>query len=200
MKSARVYKGASLLVLGTLVSAVLALVLSGCSGGFNCPFEKPSCCDNALFGCGTFDLPSGCSCSDYFSSAVNKIDSRTLKVARATVRARFSGAWRVALSRGQATCPATPASLQGSVGISQTGNRISLRVPGYGTVRGVARGNGFEADSNYSSLPLSCSAKLHVSVGLVSPNSASVAVQTTVTCPKAVQGCSASYSGKGQRV
>ena len=48
-----------------LIAIALALLISGCSG-LNCPFERPDCCDNFVFGCGPFDLPDGCDCGDYF--------------------------------------------------------------------------------------------------------------------------------------
>jgi hypothetical protein len=47
-----------------LIVIALALLISGCSG-LNCPFERPDCCDNLVFGCGPFDLPDGCDCGDY---------------------------------------------------------------------------------------------------------------------------------------
>ena len=53
---------------------VTAFALTGCEGGGGvCPWQRPSCCDNNLFGCGPFDLPQGCSCGDYLSRSFQGI-------------------------------------------------------------------------------------------------------------------------------
>lgn len=172
-----------------LVAIATMCVLSGCGGGFNCPFNPPQCCYNVLFGCGPFDIPFGCECSSYGLA----------RVAPAKAPAMFAGAkvdnvWNGELTRRSSSCPGLPKKLRGKVVVKTTARRITVTVPGYGVLRGQRRGRDYRATGSYAPFTPTCKGKATVTVSPRGRSRAGVSAAMTYGCGERSL-CSARYNG-----
>jgi hypothetical protein len=120
---------------------IVILALSACEGGGgNCPWERPSCCDNHLFGCGPFDLPQGCSCADYFSRSFQGFPiSAKVAPVRQTI-ATTQGTWRALLSKGGSGCSYLKRQTTATVLIRERNQQVTMKFLGLATLRGARVG------------------------------------------------------------
>lgn len=184
---------------------VLSGLLWGCASGFNCPFDRPSCCDNVVFGCGTFDLPSGCSCSDYFLRSFNGAmlpqtpAQSVMMSARSRVRAQriaAAGTWRATAQKTDpAACPLFPNNVTGTLLLRETGSRVSMKLLGYGTMRGLRARNTVRAKGAYKVSALGCIAFVQSELSLTNPSSSPYTVTLNWRCQNEANSCSATYQG-----
>jgi len=171
------------------LALLFIVVLSGCGGGFNCPFNPPQCCYNVLFGCGPFDIPFGCECSSYGLARVAPAKS-AMTFAGATV----DNVWNGTLSRQSSSCPGLPKTLRGKVVVKTTGRRISITVPGYGVLRGQRRGRVYRATGSYAPFTPTCKGIANVTVNPNGRLRAGIGASMTYSCGAAPL-CSARYNG-----
>lgn len=187
----------------SLISALFVIVtVSGCGGGFNCPFQRPSCCDNVIFGCGPFDLPQGCSCGDFFSNSFRgKFAVKQGQLIRMST-ATAAGKWRAKLTRRTSNCRSILASLVSNVNISQSGSRVTLTAPGVATLRGTRTNNTINATGQYTPmLLLGCDAQISSKMDLTAADKANVTGNVTIKCKsRPSNNCSASYSGEAMKL
>ena len=189
---------------------VLSGLLWGCSGGFNCPFDKPACCDNVVFGCGAFDLPDGCSCEDYalrsFSGA-KRDDAHpqsALMSVDSTARARAisaSGTWRsIGHKTVSASCPLFPNRVTRTLIIRQTGARVRVKMMGYGTLRGTRARNTVRAQGAYKVPALGCIAFVRSQLSVESAVSSPHTVAIDWRCQQRINSCSVTYRGIAKKL
>jgi hypothetical protein len=187
----------------SVVSALfITLSVSGCGGGFNCPFQRPSCCDNVLFGCGPFDLPQGCSCGDFFSNSFRgKFAVKQGQLMRMS-SATAAGKWRAKLTRKTSNCRSILSSLVSNVTISQSGSRVTMTAPGIATLRGTRTNNTINVTGQYTPmLMLGCDAQVASKMDLSANDRASVTGNVRITCrSRPSNNCSASYSGEAMKL
>jgi hypothetical protein len=184
---------------------VLSGLLWGCASGFNCPFDRPSCCDNVVFGCGTFDLPSGCSCSDYFLRSFNgttlpQTPAQSVMIsARSRVRAQrvaAAGTWRATAQKTDfAACPLFPNNVTATLLLRETGSRVSMKLLGYGTMRGLRARNTVRAKGAYKVSALGCVAFVQSQLSLTNPSGSAYTVTLNWSCQSKANSCSATYQG-----
>jgi len=174
----------------SLVLIVLLSQIAGCGGGLNCPFDPPECCYNQLFGCGPFDLPFGCECSAYGLA-------RSGAVAPAKARSKEGGSLGE-LTRMASTCPGSPQRVKGNLEIKARRRAISVRVPGYGTFRGIRRGGRYRVKGSHAPVTPTCPAQVRASIEPRTDSSAAFKVRVGYGCG-AVELCSARYVGTVER-
>jgi hypothetical protein len=184
-----------------LLLFVVLIFLTSCGGGFNCPFNRPSCCDNLLFGCGPFDLPQGCSCGDFFGGSLrSRFSVRQGQVVPMSVTSA-GGKWRASVTRQSSTCSGLRSTLVSNVTITQTNDRIVMQVPGVTTLRGKRTGNSVSASGQYTPLSLvGCNAQVSSQMTLTSTSAANIAGSVTMTCRRAANNCSATYTGQAVKL
>lgn len=182
----------------------LASSLVGCGGGFNCPFERPSCCDNLTFGCGPFDIPQGCSCGDYFSRSFNNIARARQEPLMTPARARAvgsAGTWRISASQTVSDgCPLLPKSVTYTVLIREKRRRVQVKVPGYLMLRGKRAGRKVRTQGSYSVALLGCRGSVRGDVNLRDPSNASLRVAIDATCENPDLSCDVTYEGSARRL
>jgi hypothetical protein len=180
--------------LGTIVALVFAL--AGCEGGGgNCPWNRPSCCDNHLFGCGPFDLPQGCSCGDYLSRSFrgDPLQSKAAPV-RQTLNS-LQGTWRALLTKNGNDCSYLKKQTTTTVLIRERNQQITMKLLGLATLRGNRVGRNVRTRGQMR-VPLSqCSAEVKSDVTLSSANAGTISGTINVTCRSQNLSCSAAYSG-----
>ena len=195
-----------------LLLTILSFTMIGCSGGgLSCPFNIPSCCYDALFGCGTFDLPSGCSCSDYGflsrasarkeivaqqNDPVLKRHLRSLSVNQKATN--LSGAWSGVFNKQSSTCAGIVKQVNGVVSVKDINNKVSITVPGFGTVSGRKISNRSNVSGSYRVPFTSCKASVAVRMQQVGSGIVTASSSMTYSCGAAVQ-CQAVFSGTLQR-
>lgn len=188
-----------LLALGTSIS-------TGCAGGFDCPFERPSCCDNVLFGCGPFDLPNGCSCGDYFSKSFTGVPlpkhlpRQTLLSAKGGLT-DATGTWRVTGAKTNLkTCPTLPRSATSTLLIREENKKVSIKLLGYSTLRGNRFGEVIRAQGAYKMPLLGCEAFIKTEMTPTSAANSSVTTTVDWRCKVASRSCSVTYKGNAKRL
>lgn len=187
------------IVFGTVVC--LTLALAGCEGGGgNCPWNRPSCCDNNLFGCGPFDLPQGCSCGDYFSRSFR---GSPLQVKAAPVRQTTStaeGTWRASLTKNGGGCSYLKRQTTATVLIRERNQQITMKLLGFATLRGNRVGRNVRTRGQIR-VPFSqCSADVKSEMNLSSGTSATVSGTVDVACRSQNLSCTATYSGALRKI
>lgn len=177
-----------------LVFAVFAV--SGCEGGGgSCPWERPSCCDNVLFGCGPFDLPQGCSCGDYFSRSFqgSPLQSQVQSSRRAV--ATTEGTWRVTLTKSGEGCSYLKRASTATVLIRERDQQVSMKLLGFVTLRGNRVGRAVRTRGRLK-VPFSrCAADVKSDISLSSLRAGSVSGKVEVSCLNQALSCSAVYTG-----
>jgi hypothetical protein len=178
---------------------LLIFTLTGCnSNGLNCPIDPPDCCENVLFGCGTFDIPDGCSCSDYpfLSSKLHSLKEQKVRVASS---ATLAGMWRVALTKSSSSCSLAPQTAISTVRVRDAKGRFSIVVPGYGTLSGKSRKGSGEASGTYRIFGPKCTARVSARLATTGAklNLEGTSVMTVnVNCPIQKLQCTAKYAGR----
>lgn len=184
-------------------SAVLAcftlIFLAGCEGG-NCPFQRPACCDNALFGCGPFDLPTGCSCGDYFSRSFQGVQRVKKESLFTRADLTIDGSWRVSLKKTSGGCSYLQDSARGTILARERLTKVSLKLRGVTTLKGDRRHKRVRARGQYKSLFPKCTASLSSTFGLIDSMNANVSGTIVVSCQNAALSCQASYEGRAARL
>lgn len=189
-----------------IFSAVTLSLLSGCGGGFDCPFERPSCCDNVLFGCSIWDLPQGCSCDDYFLRSFNgaKLADQTPRMSRITpagVMADTTGTWRATGAKTVRTaCPIMPQSSTSTILVREQNKKVSMKVLGYTTLSGTRVGDVVRAQGAYKMAPLKCEAFIKAEMTPNSAVNAPMTVNINWVCKDKKQSCSVTFSGVAKKL
>jgi hypothetical protein len=188
---------------------VLSGLLWGCSTGINCPFDPPACCDNVLTGCGTFDLPSGCSCSDYFlysyqASSLPQTPVESVMLARQSkVRSRrisAVGTWRAtARKTDPSACPRFPTNVAGALVIREAGARVTMKLAGYGALKGLRARNTVRAKGAYKVPALGCVAFVQSQLALTNQTSSAYSVALDWRCENRAHSCSVKYQGSAKK-
>ena len=149
---------------------LLTLGAIGCTGGGGggfCPFNIPSCCYDTLFGCGTFDLPAGCSCSDYgYMARVNTKNLFPSKPATRSLRVKgdMTGTWSGILNQKSKSCLMfTLKQVNGVASIRDQKRSVFVTIPGYGRLTGRKNGKVTSAMGSYNG-KLLCSSSIAVSI------------------------------------
>lgn len=182
---------------------IVAATVSGCSGGFTCPFNRPACCDNVLFGCGTFELPGGCSCSDYFLNANFARQYRMVSYRQFPKRAApmSSGTWRIVATKDDpSSCPLLLQRLSRKVRIRESARQALLNVPGILTLEGKRVGNKLGLSGERSISSLGCRAKMGATVTLRRALIADVRISINAKCRNPTLSCNATYQGTARKL
>ncbi len=172
------------------------LLLSGCNGGGgSCPWDRPSCCDNNLFGCGPFDLPEGCSCGDYLSRSFQGFPIRSSAAPVRQTIAAAGGTWRVLLTKSGNGCSYLKRRTTATVLIRERNQQVSMKLLGFATLRGNRVGRNVRTRGRVR-VPFSrCAADMMSAVSLGSSTAGSVTGSIAVSCAAQSLSCSATYSG-----
>lgn len=174
---------------------MIILSLASCGGGLNCPIDPPACCSNVLFGCGTFDLPFGCECSQWGFGRSVPPQRLSGPITRG---ADLSGSWRGPLNRTTSSCAGLPRTVRGAVAVTTTGQRVTVAIPGYGNLRGTTRATGFSASGAlYPFTPL-CRADVNTDFTRKNATTNTVRTSLVYTCGR-TRVCSAQYVGEMSR-
>lgn len=189
-----------------LLLGLLTSIVSGCAGGFDCPFERPSCCDNVLFGCGPFDLPNGCSCGDYFLKSFtgfnlpNQFPNQTLISAKGGL-ADVTGTWRATGSKTNANaCPTLPRSATSTLLIREENKKVSVKLLGYSTLRGNRVGEVVRVQGAYKMPLLGCEAFIKTEISPASATNSPVTTTVDWRCKVPSRSCSVTYKGNAKRL
>lgn len=186
------------LTFGALLLACVWTV--GCNEA-NCPFTRPSCCDNALFGCGPFDLPQGCSCGDYFSRSLRTSVATTPLLFSSRAQSSISeSSWRVALRKDNMSCPYLNQRVQQTLIIRSQGRRVEIKAFGYPRLRGVRSGKTIRARGVHRLLFPRCSVTINAAMTQDSELSGRVQGGVAVLCQQSSLSCSTTFSGPAQRL
>lgn len=164
--------------------------VTGCGGGLNCPFDPPNCCYNQLFGCGPFELPFGCDCASY---GLARTSPAALGAATPDGAVRAGDVARVSSS-----CPGAPKRVRGNLKIHAGRSAITVRVPGYGTLRGVRRGSVYVARGSYAPVTPTCRARVRATLEPTDRASMRISVRVGYGCGR-VELCAARYVGNAER-
>lgn len=182
-----------------LLTLCFALGVSGC-GGVNCPFTRPACCENALFGCGPFDLPQGCSCSDYFSRSFSGVPKSQFTAAIPSSRQIFDSTWRVSLEKRSGDCSYLSNSFQTTLLVRSQGRRLLVRAPGYSRLRGSRTSRSMKVSGKRQISFPRCAIKLDASISLTSSSQGTAQGAIEITCITPALSCSATFSGVARKI
>lgn len=184
-------------------SALLAVAVIGCNNGFNCPMDPPSCCYNIVFGCGLFDLPTGCSCSDFISVPVAPATLGNSKSRLATEMLNLSkspgipGRWDGDLGRVKNSCSVSFAQVSGNIVVKREGTRAIIEVPNYGVLKGRTKGALTTARGSYRQG--GCQADIGASVRNLRAGKASSVVSANISCKGGIS-CQAQFRGDLRKI
>jgi hypothetical protein len=192
-------KGAMFLRRLALIS-LITILASGCDGGGSCPFQRPSCCDNQLFGCGPFDMPQGCSCDDYLSRSFQGAALRSSAERKAPPSDSTEGTWRVSLRKVTPGCPQLSRQSQRTIIARERRRRVELKLLGYANLRGSRAARLVRARGQYRTLFPRCVADAQVKMSLIDPRSARVSAEIQVSCAQSALSCAATFEGVAQRL
>lgn len=187
--------------------ALIACIASGCAGGFDCPFDRPSCCDNVLFGCGPFDLPNGCSCGDYFirsfNGAVksNQQPQSSLVSIRGNTISDTTGTWRAGGQKKVRTaCPLLPLAPTTTLLIREETDRVSMKIQGFTTLKGLRVGNVIKVQGAYKVPGTGCEAFIKTELTPSSVSTSPISSTIDVKCVNKKLSCTVSYSGTAKKL
>jgi hypothetical protein len=179
---------------------LIATFTVGCEGG-NCPFNRPACCDNALFGCGPFDLPEGCSCNDYlqrsFSGKSIKLNSQSPR-SQAILQ---NSTWRVQLRKEDDNCPYLGRSIQRTVTIRRQGRRAEINLFGYSKLRGIVSNKEIRVRGVHRLNFPRCDVSLTALISEMSSTKGTATGRVAIRCQQQpALSCSTNFSGVAQRL
>lgn len=178
---------------------LMAFALTGCEGG-NCPFQRPACCDDTLFGCGPFDLPTGCSCGDYFSRSFQGVKKTKKETLFTRADLSMDGTWRVSLNKTSGGCSYLQDTAKGNLLVRERSKRVSLKLRGITTLTGVRYSRRVRARGQYKVMFPKCTAEFSSTFALINSMNANVSGTIAVFCRNAELSCQASYIGKAVRL
>jgi hypothetical protein len=175
-----------------------AITVSGCAG-VSCPFNRPACCDNALFGCGPFDLPQGCSCSDYFSRSFSgaPISQAARQISSRGVQ---DSTWRIALEKRSGSCSYLRNSIQTTLLIRSQGKQLQVKALGYPRLRGTRSSRSMKMRGKHQLSFPACTVQLDASILLTNPSQGTAQGSVEISCSASSLSCSATYSGMARRL
>lgn len=185
--------------------ALLAFIASGCSGGFDCPFDRPACCDNVLFGCGPFDLPNGCSCGDYFiksfSGAVKSTQGPRSETVSALDLSDATGTWRAAGQKQiKSACPLLPITPTTTLLIREESQRVSMKVQGITTLKGLRVGKVIKVQGAYKVPGIGCEAFIKAEFTPSNVSTSPLTSTIDVRCINKKLSCNVSYKGTAKKL
>lgn len=178
----------------------LAISFTSCSGGISCPFTPPSCCENALFGCGPFDLPQGCSCNDYFSRSFSGGAKSTPARPPRSRKTPRDETWRITLRKTSGSCPYLANQVTGTVLIRSAGNLVQVRPIGYPTLRGTRSRKLLRVRGTQTIGFAGCKAAISGALSQVSSSGGDVSASIDLACRTQVLSCQATFSGQARKV
>ena len=180
---------------------VCLCALAGCDGGGgSCPWDRPSCCDNVLFGCGPFDLPQGCSCGDYFSRSFQGAPLQSQAGPALRTLTTTEGTWRVTLTKAGDGCSYLKKQTTATVLIRERNQQVSLKLLGFVTLRGNRIGRAVRTRGRLKA-PLSrCAADIRSDINLSSLRAGSISGAVNVSCARQALSCSATYTGNMKKL
>lgn len=179
-----------------LLLGLVTMFFAGCDGGLNCPWDRPSCCDNVLFGCGPFDLPQGCSCGDYFSRSFQGMPLQRSSSRASMTPNSMEGTWRVSLQKKGNGCSYLSKTTTTTVLVRERKQQVNLKMLGFVTLRGNRVGKNVKPKGQFK-VPLQrCTADISSDLNLTSATTGTVNGSVAVTCQNQALSCSTSYSGQ----
>jgi len=189
-----------------LIFGVVSSILTGCAGGFDCPFDRPSCCDNVLFGCGPFEFPNGCSCGDYFLKSFSgfPLPNQRPQPIHMTPKGGLTdvtGTWRAIGSKTDTkACPTLPRSPTSTLLIREENKKVSVKLIPFSTLRGNRVGDVIRVQGAYKMPLLGCEA--FIKTELIPSSATNSPVTTTVDwrCKVPSRSCSVTYKGTAKRL
>lgn len=181
-------------------SLIVAILAVGCDGGVDCPLERPSCCDNQLFGCGPFDIPQGCSCDDYFARSFHGAVKRESAHAARLRRYTAQGTWRVSLQKTSTGCAHLPAQTRRTLIARDRYGRVEFKLFGYTKLRGIRTNRDVRVRGEYRTPFPRCTADIQVHMKIVDAVSATATSTLQVRCSQEALSCDATYSGAARRI
>lgn len=182
------------------LAAILFLLLVGCDGGGSCPFQRPSCCDNALFGCGPFDLPQGCSCSDYFSRAWSGVPKTFSIMTKEGSKSTLEGTWRVSLRKSSEGCDYLSEATTQNIQIRERRGKVTARIMGVANMRGDRADRRARLRGKIKTLVPRCQSELIADLSMTSGTTVTIVGSISVDCGDKKLTCSTSYAGSGKRL
>lgn len=186
------------------ISLFLITVLVGCEGGGSCPWERPKCCDNSLFGCGPFDLPQGCSCNDYFSRSFQGLPLQSQAAPNITPLKRAvttaQGTWRISLQKTSQGCSYLSKQSTSTLLIREKSRKVSVKALGVVSLRGKREGRRVKTRGEFKSPYPSCVADIKTVMTLTSATAGTVSATVDVLCTNQALSCSASYVGSVKKL
>lgn len=182
------------------VTALFVLFsLSGCSGAY-CPYERPSCCDNVLFGCDQFEMPQGCSCDDYFSQSYGGMKLQRSTPLYTKALKSVGGTWRVSLTKTSSGCDYLGNKVTNTLVMRERRRRVNVKLPGVTTLTGLRFGAKVRARGNYRTFFPRCSADIRTSINFTDANNAAVTGSIATQCAQPGLSCSVTYQGTARRL
>ena len=178
---------------------IVSFMMMSCNGGASCPFERPSCCDNALFGCGPFDLPQGCSCGDYFSRSFSGGALRVHPKSGKRGELSSDGIWRVALERTSGGCSYLDDKINQTLLIRERNRKVVVTILGVSTLRGNRMNREAKVRGQFRTISPRCVAEMRGDLSMVSASSLNVSSFVSVVCKQKELSCTASYAGRAKR-
>jgi hypothetical protein len=178
-----------------VISSFCALLLIGCEGGGNCPWNRPSCCNNKLFGCGPFDIPQGCSCSNYFSRSFQGFPLEHKATPPRSTLNTMEGTWRVALQKSGGGCSYLNKQSTATVLVRERNQQVTVKLLGFVTLRASRSGRNLKPRGQLKLPYLRCTADVTSDINLSSATTAALTGNVVVSCLKKSLSCSASYTG-----
>jgi len=197
---------------GIALSAVMLCL--GCDGAY-CPYQRPSCCDNALFGCTSSELPQGCSCDDYFSRSFSgmKLQRATplytenvyspalrSKAQRLNALRSVEGTWRVSLTKTSSGCDYLSDKVSRTFLIRERRRKVNVKLLGVTTLSGMRMGGRVRARGSYRTFFPRCSADIKTTISLTDSQNATVTGSLTTQCSQSELSCSVTYQGVAKRL
>lgn len=188
------------LALHAVACLVVMFGVVGCDGGGSCPFERPTCCDNALFGCGPFDIPQGCSCGDYFSRAFSGAPIQRKVAIGKKIEVSTDGSWRVSLARVGNGCSYLSEKITRTVLIRERRGNVTAKVVGFANLRGSRVGRSAKLRGQLR-VPVSrCVATMASDFTLDGSSQANLTGTVSVRCDDKRLSCEAEYRGVAKRL
>lgn len=168
----------------------------GCNGILDCPIDPPSCCYNIFFGCDIFEIPEGCTCSQYgLGLSSSSLQTKVLSVrpnSQTKKSPGFIGNWSGKLKRVSTNCTNTLRTVDGEVRIRKDKQGFRIDIPGYGKLFAEDNHRRIRAKGVYN--VASCQAEILASLQSIRAGVAKTDVSFRYLCRKDFQ-CSAKYNG-----
>ncbi len=175
---------------------LIVVVVAGCSGGVDCPWDRPACCDNYVFGCGPFDIPQGCSCGDYLSRAFSGMPLKRANVGVPATSNSLEGTWRVSLQKKGSGCSYLSSVTTATALIREVKQQVNVKLLGFATLRGNRAGKNVKPKGQMKVPFPRCTADISSDMNFSSATTGTVNGTVKVTCQNQALSCSASYSGQ----